>query len=520
MAALPGEPAGWTPPAPPREGEIDTPQGPGLLVPLPDSDDVWLTFTGPQDLAGSLQRILPIASALGASERHAFQISEELANRYEEIDLLYAISDTLGRTVRLEEAAQKIVRDVSDVVGASRASIMVYDDETDSLRTVAARGFNPDQLQPVDPGDDGSIAARVYRESRVIGFDPNDPDEVTLALAPERGYRGGAFVSLPICYSAPGLPSRCIGVINLTDRMGTDSFSTRDIKLLTAIANQVGAAIENARLASRDLKQQRLRRELELAHDLQLRLLPSPSVLQGAALVAARCRQAESVGGDFYTFSRLGGGRIGVMVGDVSSHGFSAALVMALVLSAAGIHAASSLTPDETLKNLLESLSKDLASTDMYLTVFYGVLDPDGQHLVYASAGHQHAFKVPAAGDPIRLETTAPPLGLVSSGNIERQDIDWDGARDLLCLWTDGLVEARNEEGTPFGEERLLSVITARRHLPVDDIVAGVFEAADNWSPQPTDDRTFLVLRMKEIDGQESARSAFPVRSRDPQANS
>jgi sigma-B regulation protein RsbU (phosphoserine phosphatase) len=185
------------------------------------------------------------------------------------------------------------------------------------------------------------------------------------------------------------------------------------------------------------------------------------------------------------------------MVGDVSSHGFSAALVMALVMSAAGIHAASSFTPDETLSLLLESLAKELASTEMYLTVFYGVLDPDGKHLVYSSAGHQYAFKIPAEGDPVRLETTAPPLGLAAQGSIDRLDIEWDGDNDLLCLWTDGLVDARNEEGTPFGEARLLQEIASRRRLPVEEIVEGVFQAADQWSPKPKDDRTFLVLRMK-----------------------
>ncbi len=476
---------------------MDSPQGRAVLVPLPEAEDVWLSLSGPGDLAAGIRRILPIAEAICSSERHAFQISDELASLYEEVDLLYAISDTLGRTVQLEEAARQIVHDVSNVVGASRASIMVYDDQAAVLRTVAARGFKADQLVPVDPASDLSIAALVFRESRVIAYDPGDPSQENLALAPERGYRGGAFVSLPIMYSVPGLPSRCIGVMNLTERLGSDSFSRRDIKLLTAIANQVGSAIENSRLAAHDLRQRALRRELELARDLQLRLLPSPAVLQGAARIAARCHQAESVGGDFYTFSRLGGGRIGVMVGDVSSHGFSAALVMALVLSAAGIHAASSFTPDETLRSLLESLATELASADMYLTAFYGVLDPDGRHLVYASAGHQHAFQVPATGDPVRLESTAPPLGLAAGDMIERRDLEWDGENDLLCLWTDGLVEARNEAGEPYGEPRLLEAIMRRRHLPVDDILAGVFEEADGWNPTPTDDRTFLVMRMK-----------------------
>ena len=127
---------------------------------MPGADQVWLQLADSPDAADRLFRILPIAAALFAAERHTVQISEELANRYEEIDLLYAISETLGRTLRLEEAAQRIVRDVSDVVGASRASIMVYDEESDELRTVAARGFNTDPVVPVDAGDDASVAAQ------------------------------------------------------------------------------------------------------------------------------------------------------------------------------------------------------------------------------------------------------------------------------------------------------------------------------------------------------------------------
>ena len=150
----------------------------------------------------------------------------------------------------------------------------------------------------------------------------------------------------------------------------------------------------------RDLRRQRLQREFELAHDLQLRLLPAPGALQGDAQVAAICRPVDSVGGDFYTFTRLGHGRVGVMLGDVSSHGFSAALVMAMVMSAAGIHAGGGSTPDEVLAAMLESLGEELASTEMFLSVFYGVLDPKRRRLVYANAGHPHAFRVPKAGRP------------------------------------------------------------------------------------------------------------------------
>jgi sigma-B regulation protein RsbU (phosphoserine phosphatase) len=285
-------------------------------------------------------------------------------------------------------------------------------------------------------------------------------------------------------------------VINLTDRIGGDRFSVGDRKLVAAVANQIGAAIENARLVVRDLKQQRLRRELELAHDLQLKLLPRPSVLGGDAEVAARCLPAEAVGGDFYTFTRLGRGRVGVMLGDVASHGFSAALIMALVMSAAGIHAAASVTPDETLTALYESLGTELTSTEMYFSVFYGVLDPYAGRLAYANAGHPYAFRIPREGDAERLVATSPPLGLSPDTAIRQRTIDWSIDTDLLCLWTDGLVDARNADGVPFGEARILEEICARRLDSPEAIVSAVLAEVDRWSRTPVDDRTLLVLRI------------------------
>jgi sigma-B regulation protein RsbU (phosphoserine phosphatase) len=493
-----GTDAGWTLPLPTQSGFVSTPAGPAWLEPVEGVPGVWLELAGekPEDLERAAPRVVPIVGALLEAERQRARVAEELAGRYEEIDLLYAISEILGRTVRLEEAAQIIVREVSAVVGARRASIMVYDEPSGTLRTVAARGFTSEGLLPVAVDDDCSIAARVFREQRVVTYDPTNPASIHPECGDERGYRGHSFISVPICYAGAGSELRCVGVINLTDRIGGDRFSLDDRKLVSAVANQIGAAVENARLVDRDLQQQRLQRELELAHDLQLKLLPSPSVLQGDADVAARCLPADSVGGDFYTFSRLGRGRVGVMLGDVASHGFSAALVMALVMAAAGIHAAASATPDETLTALLDSLSSELIKTEMHFSVFYGVLDPIGGRLSYASAGHPHAFRVPPIGPPQRLEATAPPLGLATAGSIQRRQVPWVTGNDLLVLWTDGLVDARNEAGEAFGEQRLLENITAHRRESPESIVKAVLDESEVFGARATDDRTLLVLRI------------------------
>lgn len=493
---------GWSLNPPAGAGFAGTPGGLAWLEPVNDVQDLWLELASPgasraeERLRQTAPVVMSLVAALLESERQRAYVVEELAGRYEEIELLYAISEILGRTLRLQEAAQIIVREVSAVVGARRASIMVFDEASGTLRTVAARGFAPEGLLPVSVEDDCSIAARVFRDRRTVTFDPEDPESLPSDCAGERGYRGHSFLSVPITYPAPGAGVRCVGVINLTDRIGGDRFTPYDRKLVSTVANQIGAAIENARLAERDAQQQRLQRELELAHDLQLKLLPSPAVLQGYAEVAARCLPADSVGGDFYTFSRLAQGRVGVMLGDVASHGFSAALIMALVMAAAGIHAASSERPDDTLRALLESLSTELARTEMHLSVFYGVVDPAAGRLEYASAGHQHAFRVPEEGAPERLETTSPPLGLATGAGIQRREVPWTPGGDLLVLWTDGLVDARNEKGEPFGEERLLAEVAAHRKAAPEEVVRRVLQKTELFGARPTDDRTLLILRI------------------------
>ena len=484
LKAVAGPPPDWVPEPPERAGPVCGPAGETWLAPVPGVAGYWLEVpgAGPDEAAQIAERVFGALAGLLEAEHQLGRLAGELADRYEEIDLLYAISEILGHTLRVEEASRTILREVATVVGARRGAVMVLEEDGRALRTVALRG-TPEVAPPsIDVDDPEAHAARAWRDRRTV----------------ERGPVGGAgaLLTVPISYAAPGAPLRCVGVIQLGDPVGGGAFSAGDRKLVAAVANQVGAAIENARLLVRDLQQQRLRRELELAHDLQLRLLPSPEHLAGVADVAVRCLPAETVGGDFYTFARLGAGRVGVMLGDVSSHGFSAALVMALVLSAAGIHVGGAYSPDETLVAMLRSLESELETAESYFTIFYGVLDPFGRRLVYASAGHPHAFRIPGDGVPERLEATAPPIGLGPATEIHRRRVEWVPGRDLLCLWTDGLVEARSEAGDPYGEDRLLAELVKRRDLPAEQVVSEVVALVDRHAPAPADDRTLLVLRV------------------------
>jgi len=486
-------------------GELQTPEGPAWLEPVREVDGVWLEI-GKLGAGGGRgggtreQAPASLATVIGsvlAAERDTAQVAAELSERYEEIDLIYTISEILGHTIRLDEAARRILSEVANVVRARRATLLVHDEERNVLRIAAARGMDPAEAAPIELDDPNSVAARAFREMRIISYDPGLPGADT-AGSNERGdYRGRAFLSVPVLYAAPGGPARPIGVINLTDRLGPDAFTAGDRKLVAAIANQIGAAIENARLVARDLRQQRVQRELELAHDLQLKLLPSPSVLGSLADIAVRCLQAESVGGDFYNLLRMHGDRLGVMLGDVSTHGFSAALIMALVMAASGIHAESAETPTAVLGRLEESLTDELAETEMFLSLFYAVIDPARERLVYANAGHPHAFVVDGrTGAADRLGSTRPPLGLGAAGGANGER-GWCRHKDVLCLFTDGLVDAQSEGGERYGEERILGHVRNLLRRPTREILEAIFTdlAAFTGGAPASDDRTLLLLK-------------------------
>ena len=137
-----GPDPGWRPTRPRIGGEVPTPTGATRLDPL-EIEGYWVetSVAGAPAPAEDAARVRTILALLGGERQRAL-LAEELATRYQEIDLLYLISELLGRTPRLEDAAQTILREVSEVVGAGRASIMVHDERADLLRTVAARGFD------------------------------------------------------------------------------------------------------------------------------------------------------------------------------------------------------------------------------------------------------------------------------------------------------------------------------------------------------------------------------------------
>ena len=235
---------------------------------------------------------------------------------------------------------------------------------------------------------------------------------------------------------------------------------------------------------------------LQLANDLQMKLLPKTSHFLPEVQVAARVVPAESVGGDFYHLFRLGDGKIGIMIGDVASHGYRAALIMALVMSASSIHAQSTPDPAQMLAALLATLSEELQSTEMFISIFYGVLDPAAGRLRYANAGHPHAFVASADGCVERLAATAPPLGMSDQMPVT-VGRPWKPDGDLLVLFTDGVSDARNRFDQRLGEAGITEIVRAYQQEPPVMILERAFATLQHHMGDVLrrDDLTLVIAR-------------------------
>ena len=481
----------------PHDPPLDwtSPVGPVIIAGVSAPRPSWIAL-GPCATPGTRPRdhlnlMLPVVGQYLQSAMEVEHAASELAERYEEINLLYTISEILGRTVSLDEAAGTILREVSDTVGARRASILVHDPASDALQVVAAIGVSPKSVPPIPVRDECSVSARVFRSLHPVIVE----DGESLCDA-EGGYRRGAMLSVPIMWTAPRRPSEPLGVVNLSDRRSGQAFTAGDLKLVAAIATQIGTAIQNLRLVRESVAQQQLVHEMQLAHDLQMKLLPGATVVAPEATVAARVVPAESVGGDFYNLFPLGAGRTGVMIGDVSGHGYRAALIMALTMSAAAIHAQATADPGAMLRALFASVGGELSTTEMYLSAFYGVVDRSAGALSYANAGHPHAFVLGADGPPERLAAMDPPIGMVPiAARTARRS--WNPESDLLVLFTDGVSDARGPDGERLGEARVLEIIERHRTLPPEQILDRVFQelARHTGEGLRRDDLTLVLLR-------------------------
>jgi sigma-B regulation protein RsbU (phosphoserine phosphatase) len=276
----------------------------------------------------------------------------------------------------------------------------------------------------------------------------------------------------------------------------THGMSQRREDILAGIAQQLSLHLENFQLQAQEQERIRLAEELQVAQRMQGSLLPAVTPAIEGYQIAHAWDPAREVGGDFYDFIPLSRGRLGLLMADVADKGVPAALFMATTSTLLRAAAQGYASPDRVLLHANKGINANNRA-DMFVTAWYGVLDPASHRVAFANAGHSLALHVAAADGAMRqLRPAGMPLGVVDSLSLTREAITL-APGDMIVLYTDGVIDALNEVGEDFGQDRLEALLFGRRHLAAQEVMDALLAAIHAHTGQAPlfDDVTVVVLR-------------------------
>jgi len=355
--------------------------------------------------------------------------------------------------------------------------------------------------------EDGRTIGKLRKNQPIVIYQDDEDSWVDETAEERQSLRDlNSQLLLPV-----GAKNQLSGVISLSPKLSEEPYSPNDLRLLKSVAVQTGLALENSRLTEAIIyetgQKERLNRELEIAREVQERLFPQdlPAV-EGLEYYGA-CRPALGVGGDYYDFIELEGGKFGIAIGDVSGKGIGASLMMASLqatLRGQAIHSGDDLAG---LMGHVNRLIYETSTTNRYATFFYAQYDPKTRKLIYVNAGHNPPYVIRRGEkglEVIELKEGGAVVGMLPPMlvNYTQGEIDLQPG-DLLVGSTDGITEAMNPSEEEWGEEAALEELKTLDTGSCKEILEHVVAAADLFAAgaKQHDDMTMIVIRVNEITG-------------------
>jgi sigma-B regulation protein RsbU (phosphoserine phosphatase) len=444
---------------------------------LPGGCLLWSTGTlaSPVDATTDPLPVL-LASALKSLRLKLVLKEQQFQVNYRVVELenLYDVGLAVAGTLDLDRLSEEILLRAVSLLDARRGALYVLEDGRYRLE----RTFGGDAGRWF-PEDDPDLAVFLS------GYGEGLPDLLPGVLH---------LMSVPIVFENSLRGMLVVG--DKESRRGVGPFLAGDRRTLGLFANQAAIALENARLHLRALEQERLEREMHLAAEIQRQILPKGAPQLPGYQLAGWNRPAREVGGDYYDMFPTRGGRMGLVVGDVSGKGIPAALMVST------LHSALRLLLDQTGIGppLLEKLNRHILESSMpnkFITMFLAELDPETGALLYVNAGHNPGLLLRSNGRVEELGSGGVPLGLLPGSRYQAREVTVDPG-DLLCLYSDGITEAESPEEEEHGTERLCEVLRAHRDAPaIQGVLDAIRESVEGFTrgrPQG-DDQTLLVVR-------------------------
>jgi serine phosphatase RsbU (regulator of sigma subunit) len=301
-----------------------------------------------------------------------------------------------------------------------------------------------------------------------------------------------ATLIVPLIYE-----DRLTGVISLGEKKSGKFYRREDVNLLNTLANQGAVALENAMLIKEVIEKERMEEELGIARDLQMSMLPAACPEIEGFELAALSIPARQVGGDFFDFIEMGEDKLGLVIADVTGKSVSGALVMAASRSVFRMLSEEQLSVGEIMIRANRRTKKDI-KRGMFVALLYAILNARDTSLRLCSAGQTQPILLSAkTGEAGLVETKGDtfPLGILEDAGYEQTQLQL-APGDRVVFYTDGIVEAMNEQQEIFGFDRLLEVVRGARSMAADALLKEIIDTVNTFAGGNAqhDDMTLIVV--------------------------
>ena len=404
------------------------------------------------------------------------------------LELLARVGQEFATSLDVTRTLERALIHIADHLHAEAASLFLLESDDNELVCRACVG-------PVDisglriAAGQGIVGRAVAADACQMVRDVVEDPDFARTVDDDTGFTTRSILCAPM-----SVQDQRVGAIELINKsLGDGLFSEDDRHVLQSMASSAALALINAELTGQLIEQEKLRRELELAAEIQRSLLPSHR--GGDFPVCGVNRPARSVSGDFYDIFPLAGGRIAFNVGDVSGKGINAALLMAKTSSLYRCLGKSIDDPGVLLARVNEELC-DTGTRGTFVTLVGGVYDPVSGIARIANAGHEPPLLCHPDGRYTSFPAQAPPLGialdLVGAGGFPVTECVLDGG--CLAVFSDGVTEWQDAAGAMLGARGLKALLRETLGLTPESRLAALMEHLDPGDGALHDDMTMLLV--------------------------
>jgi sigma-B regulation protein RsbU (phosphoserine phosphatase) len=401
--------------------------------------------------------------------------------------LLNEIARELTSILNLDELLKRIGELLSRLIDFQMFSILLVDSAGEKLEHRFSLRFQENiQLKhdvPIGKGIVGTAAEQ--RRAVLVGDVKKDPRYI------ETNPETRSELAVPLIYN-----DKVIGVLDL-EHTRRNFFTEDHQRTMTTLAAQIAIAIENARLYEQIARQEsRLERDLAMARELQVRLLPQSRPRLEHLEIAAKFVPARTIGGDLYDFLSYSQSRLGIVIGDVSGKGAPAAIYAALVSGILRSHAPMEPAPAEMLAALNYSLAERRID-GQFVSIIYCVWDDQNRTLQVSNSGLPRPVFCRDQKTQL-IEATGLPLGLFEEAEYDEFTFQAEPG-DVFVFFSDGILDATNRSGELFGRTRAEKIIAECSSQSAESMVKSIFKAArEHASGVATfDDQTVVAIKVK-----------------------